>query len=67
MCYKISLQHSITATYNLMEQIEKEAIDVPFIQEPYTVQNRVVAITEMYIIFISSVGRCRTETVVTDN
>jgi hypothetical protein len=40
---------------------------VAFIQEKYTDNNRVVAITEMYRIFIPSVGRCRTATVATDD
>ena len=66
-CYQISLKHSRTAIFNLMNLIEKERIDVPFIQEQYTVHNRVVAITEMYRIFIPSVGRCRTATVATDD
>jgi hypothetical protein len=39
------MQHSKTATDNLMELIEKEGIDVAFIQEPYTTHNRVAGIT----------------------
>jgi len=66
-CYRINLQHSRTATDNLMELIEKEGIDLAFIQEPYTVHNRVVGITKRYRTFTSSVGRCRTATVVTNN
>jgi hypothetical protein len=45
-CHQINLQHSRTATDNLMELIEKEGIDVAFIQEPYTVHNRVAGITK---------------------
>jgi hypothetical protein len=66
-CYQINLQHSTTATDNLMELIEKEGTDVAFIQEPYTVNNRVVGITKRYRIFTLSKGRCRTATVVTNN
>jgi hypothetical protein len=66
-CYQINLQHSRIATDNIMELIEKEGIDVAFIQEPYTVHNRVVGITKKYRIFTSPVGRCRTATVVTNN
>jgi len=40
-CYQINLQYSRTATENLMELIEKEGIDVAFIQESYTVHNKV--------------------------
>jgi hypothetical protein len=42
----------------------KEGIDVAFIQEPYTAHNKVVGITKRYRTFTSSVGRCRTATVV---
>src|SRR5215510_8054594 len=66
-CYQIYLQHSRTATDNLMELIEKEGIDVAFIQEPYTAHNKVVGITKRYRTFKLSVGRCRTATVVTNN
>jgi hypothetical protein len=47
-CHQINLQHSRTATDNVMELIEKEGIDVAFIQEPYTVHDRVVGITKWY-------------------
>ena len=66
-CYQINLQHSRTATDNLMELIEKEGIDVAFIQEPYTVHNRGAGISKMYRTFTSTVGRCRTATVYTNN
>ena len=66
-CYQINLQHSRTATDNVMELIEKERIDVAFVQEPYTVNNRVAVISKRYRTFTSTVGRCRTATVVTNN
>jgi len=68
-CHQINLQHSRTTTDNLMELIEKEGIDVAFIKEPCTrtVHKRVVGITKIYRAFTSSVGRCRTATVVTNN
>jgi len=50
-----------------MELIEKEGIDVAFIQEPCTVHKRVVGTTKRHRAFTSSVGRYRTATVVTDN
>jgi hypothetical protein len=52
-CYQINLQHSKTATDNLMELIEKEGKDVAFIQEPYTTHNRVAGITKRYRTFTS--------------
>ena len=66
-CYQINLQHSRTATDNLMELIRKEEIDVAFIQEPYIIYNRVVGIPNRYRVFTSPVGKCRTATVVTNN
>jgi hypothetical protein len=50
-----------------MELIEKEGIDVAFIQEPYTAHNRVAEITKRYRRFTSSTGRCRAATAVTNN
>ena len=66
-CYQINLQHSKTGTENLMQLIEKEGIDVAFIQEPYTTHNRGAGITKRYRMFTSSTGRCRAATVVTNN
>jgi hypothetical protein len=66
-CYQINLQHSRTATDNLMELMEKEGIDVAFIQEPYILDNRVVGIPNRYRVFTSSVGKCMTATLVTNN
>jgi len=65
-CYQINLQHSKTATYNLMELIEKDEIDVVFIQEPYAIHNRVVEITKRYRTFTSTIVRIRTATVITN-
>jgi len=66
-CSKINLQHSKTATDNLMELIGKEELDVVFIQEPYIIHNRVVGITKRYRTFTSTIGRSRTATVITNN
>jgi hypothetical protein len=41
-----------------MELIEKEGIDVAFIQESYTTHNRVAGITKRYRTFTSFTGRC---------
>ena len=38
-----------------------------FIQEPYTIHNKVIGITKIYRTFTSSVGRSLTATVVTTN
>jgi len=66
-CSQIYLQHSKTATDNLMELIEKEEIEVVFIQESYIIHNRIVGITKRYRTFTSAIGRSRTATVITSN
>ena len=66
-CCQINLKYSRTATDNLMDLIEKEGIDVAFIQEPYIFHNKVIGITKRYRTFTSSLGRCRTATVVMNN
>ena len=66
-CYQINLQYSKTATDNLMELIEKEEIDVVFIQEPYIIHNRVMRITKWYRICTSTIGRSWRATVITNN
>jgi hypothetical protein len=50
-----------------MQLIEKEGRDRAFIQEPYTVHNRVSGISKKYRTFTLSAGRCQTATVVTNN
>jgi hypothetical protein len=50
-----------------MELIEKEEIDVAFIQEPYVFNDRVVGISKRYRTFTSSIGRSRTARVITNN
>jgi hypothetical protein len=49
-----------------MELIEKEGIDVAFIQEQYTNHNRVAGITKRYRTFTTFTGRFRSATVVTN-
>jgi endonuclease/exonuclease/phosphatase (EEP) superfamily protein YafD len=43
-CFQINLQHSRSATYNMMKIIEKEEPDLIVVQESYENQNRLVGI-----------------------
>jgi Holliday junction resolvasome RuvABC ATP-dependent DNA helicase subunit len=39
---QINLQHAKVATANLMQITKEESTDILYIQEPYTIQNKVV-------------------------
>ena len=43
-CIQISLQHSRTATDNLMKKIGEEEPDIILIQEPYEYHNKITGI-----------------------
>ena len=44
-CMQINLQHSRTATDNLMKLIQQDLTDIAFVQEPYIIQNKIAGIT----------------------
>jgi hypothetical protein len=54
-CLQIYFQHSRSATYNMMNVIEKEESDLLFVQEPYEYQNRPVGIEKKYRIFTAGI------------
>jgi len=66
-CIQVNLQHSRAATANLMKAVAKDGTDIIFIQEPYTIQSKVVGISTKYKIFTSGEERCRAAVVVTNN
>ena len=66
-CFQINLQHSRTATYNLMKVIDTEQPDLLFIQEPYEYQNRPVGIDKKYRIFTAGDGKHRAAIIITNN
>jgi len=47
-CIQINLQHSRLATDNLMKIIEEDTTDILCIQEPYTIQNKIVGLSKKY-------------------
>ena len=65
-CIQINLQHSRAATDSLMKQIEDNQIDVAFIQEPYTYNNKVIGIAKKFRTFNNGKDRCRTAIVITN-
>ena len=64
-CLQINLQHSRAATYYLIKIVTEYDIDIVFIQEPYTIQDKVIGIPTKYITFTAG-PRPRAAVVVTD-
>jgi hypothetical protein len=58
-CMQINLQHSRTATYNLMKLIQQDLTDIVFVQEPYTIQNKLAGITRTRRTYITKEDRSR--------
>ena len=58
-CLQINLQHSRTATDNLMKIINEEGTDIVFIQEPYNIGNKAVGLPRSCAVFTSGAGRKR--------
>jgi hypothetical protein len=66
-CLQINLQHSRSATYNLMKVIEREEPDIIFVQEPYEYQNKPVGIDKKYRTFTAGQGKHRAAITITKN
>jgi Holliday junction resolvasome RuvABC ATP-dependent DNA helicase subunit len=64
---QINLQHSKVAIANLMQITEEESTDIFCIQEPYIIQNKVVAIPKKYRTYTIAETRSRAAIVVTNN
>ena len=47
-CIQINLQHSKLATDNLLKIVEEDSTDILCIQEPYTIQNKIVGLSKKY-------------------
>ena len=58
-CFQINLQHSRSATSNLMKTIETEEPDVIFVQEPYEYRNKPAGIGKQNRIFTAGNGKHR--------
>ena len=66
-CTQINLQHSRTATYNLTQLIIQKNIDVAFLQEPYTIRNKVAGFPKYFKIFAYGEGRNRSAVIIINN
>lgn len=64
ICLQINLQHSRSATYNLMKITETEEPDLLLIQEPYEYQNKPVGIEKKNRIFTAGTGKHRAAIIV---
>jgi hypothetical protein len=64
---QINLQHSKVATANLIQITEEESTDILCIQEPYTIQNKVVGIPKKFRNFTITEIRSRAAIVVTNS
>ena len=66
-CVQINLQHSRTATDNLVKFTTENGIDILALQEPYTFKNKTAGIPTKYKIFAAGEVRSRAAIVVTNN
>jgi exonuclease III len=59
-CIEINLQHSRSATDNLMKKMDDEEPDLILIQEPYEYRNRITGVDKKYrILFTAGTGKHR--------
>jgi ribonuclease HI len=58
-CMQINLQHSRTATDNLMKLIQQDFTDIVLVQEPYIIQNKLAGITRTHRTYITNEDRSR--------
>jgi uncharacterized membrane protein (UPF0127 family) len=66
-CTQVILQHSKITTDNLVQYTSENAIDILFLQEPYTIRNKIVAIPNKYKIFSPGEDKPRAAIEVTNN
>ena len=66
-CFQINLQHSRTATSNLVQLINQHRIDVAFVQEPYTIRNQLAGIPKTFRTYTYGNDRSRTAIIISNN
>ena len=66
-CMQVNLQHSRTATDNLMKLTEQDNSDIIFIQEPYLYKNRMAGLTKSHRNYISLEDKSRAAILITNN
>ena len=63
-CIQINLQHSKSATNNLLKITDTEETDIIFAQEPYVYQNGPVGFGKKYRVFSAGTGKHRTAIII---
>jgi len=65
--FKINLQHSRTATGNLGQLINQHNVDITYVQEPYTINNKLAGLPRSHKVYTSGDGRKRTAIVINND
>ena len=65
-CFQINLQHSCTATSNLVHLINQHRIDVAFIQETYTIRNQLAGIPKIFRTYTYGNDRSRAAVIISN-
>lgn len=65
-CLQINLKHSRVATNNLMQIIKEYSLDVIFVQEPYTINDKMAGISSNYRIFSYGQPNIRAAIIITN-
>jgi len=66
-CFQINLKHSRTATSNLGQLINQHNIDITYVQEPYTINNKLAGLPRSHKVYTSGDGRKRTAIVINND
>ena len=65
-CLQINLKHSRAATSNLRQLISQHNVDITYIKEPYTINNKLVGLPRAYKLYTFGCGR-KSTAIVTNN
>jgi hypothetical protein len=66
-CFQINLQRSRTATSNLGQLINQHNIDITYIQEPYTINNKLAGLPRSYKVYTLGDERKRSAIVINND
>ena len=65
-CMQLNMQRSLKAVNNIRAMINQFKFEIAFVQEPYTINNKVAAIPKMYRTFSYGNGRRRTAIIISN-
>jgi hypothetical protein len=66
-CSQINLQHSRTAASNLGQLISQHNVDITYVQEPYTINNKLRGLPRSHKVYTFGDERKRTAIVITND